>query len=56
MFTAVSQHLKAAGLKLSMGTIVDASITSASSWLRRQDLSCDRERHKFREVGGDAWP
>jgi transposase, IS5 family len=39
LFAAVSQQLKAAGLKVSMGTIVDASITRASSWLQRQDLS-----------------
>jgi len=41
---------------LSMGTIVDASLTRASSWLQRQDLSCDRERHNFREVAADASP
>jgi transposase, IS5 family len=56
LFTAVSQHLKAAGLKLSMGTIVDASITRASSWLRRQDLSGNRERHQSGEVAADASP
>jgi hypothetical protein len=35
---------------------VDASITSASNWLRRQDLSGDRERHQSGEVGADASP
>src|ERR1700730_8954930 len=32
LFAAVGQHLRAAGLKLSMGAIVDASITRAPVW------------------------
>jgi IS5 family transposase len=35
---AVSQELRAAGLKLTMGTIVDASVMSAPSWMHRKDL------------------
>jgi IS5 family transposase len=35
-FAAVGQHLKAAGLKLSTGAIVDASIISAPSWIRKR--------------------
>src|ERR1700682_2380769 len=34
LFAAVGQHLRAAGLKLSVGTIVDAGITCAPSWLQ----------------------
>jgi transposase, IS5 family len=41
LFVAVGQHLKAAGLKLSTGTIVDASIISAPSWLQKRDHSRD---------------
>jgi transposase, IS5 family len=39
LFNTISQQLKAAGLKLSLGTIVDASIVSAPSWMHRKDLS-----------------
>src|ERR1700675_326548 len=56
LFAAVSQQLKAAGLKLSMGTIVDAGITCAPSWLQRQDLARDHERHEFREVTAEPSP
>jgi IS5 family transposase len=38
-FNTISQQLKAAGLKLNLGTIVDASIVSAPSWMHRKDLS-----------------
>jgi IS5 family transposase len=38
LFNTVSQQLKAAGMKLSMGTIVDASIVSAPNWMQRKDL------------------
>jgi transposase, IS5 family len=34
-FAAVGQHLKAAGLRLSTGTIVDARIISAPSWIHK---------------------
>jgi IS5 family transposase len=44
LFNMVSQHLKAAGMKLSMGTIVDASIVSAPSWMHRRDLSRDSRK------------
>jgi IS5 family transposase len=40
-FAAVGQHLKAAGLKLSMGVIVDASIICAPNWIRKRDPSRD---------------
>jgi IS5 family transposase len=39
LFSTISQQLKAAGLKLSLGTIVDASIVSAPSWMHRKELS-----------------
>lgn len=57
LFIAVSQHLKAAGLKLSTGTIVDASIISAPSWIQRCDPSRDLPGYRIqkldsREVSG----
>ena len=39
LFNTISQQLKAAGLKLNLGTIVDASIVSAPNWMHRKDQS-----------------
>jgi transposase, IS5 family len=38
LFAAVSQHLKAAGLKLSIGTLVEANLISEPNWIQRKDL------------------
>ena len=56
LFAVVSQHLKAAGLKLSMGTIVDASVTSAPSWIQRRDLARDPQHHQPLEIDACAAP
>jgi transposase, IS5 family len=45
LFAAVSQQLRAAGLKLSVGTIVDASVISAPSWMQMKERPRDRQRH-----------
>jgi hypothetical protein len=45
--SAVSQQLRAAGLKLSVGTIVDASIISAPSWIQMKE----RPRALQRQLG-----
>jgi len=47
LFAAVSQQLRAAGMKLSVGTIVDASIISASSWIRTKERPRDPHRHQL---------
>jgi len=47
LFAAVSQQLRAAGLKLSLGTIVDASIISAPSWIQMKE----RPRALQRQLG-----
>jgi IS5 family transposase len=56
LFTAVGQHLRAAGLKLSMGTIVDASIISAPSWIQRKDLAREPQRHQPLPIEPRAMP
>ena len=56
LFAAVSQHLRAAGLKLSVGTIVDASVTSAPNWIQRRDLARDPQRHHPLEIDPCAVP
>ena len=50
LFAAVGQHLRAAGLKLRMGTIVDASITSAPNWIQRRDLARGPQRLQPLEI------
>jgi IS5 family transposase len=45
LYAAVSQHLRAAGFEISMGTLVEASIRSASHWIERKDLPRDRRQH-----------
>src|ERR1700681_3711056 len=47
LFAAVSQQLRTAGLKLSVGTIVDASIISAPSWIRAKERPRDPHRHQL---------
>ena len=47
LFAAVSQQLRAAGLRLSVGTIVDASIISAPSWIQMKE----RPRELQRQLG-----
>jgi len=47
LFAAVSQQLRAAGMKLSVGTIVDASIIGAPSWTQRKDRRWDPRRHQL---------
>jgi transposase, IS5 family len=56
LFAAVGQHLRAAGLKLSIGTIVDASIISAPSWIQRRDLARNPQRHQSLEIDPCAVP
>ena len=51
-----SQHLRAAGLKLCMGTIVDASVTSAPNWIQRRNLARDPQRHRPLEIDPCAVP
>ena len=50
LFAAVGQQLKAAGLKLSVGAIVEASIISAPSWIQRRDLARDPRRDPPLEI------
>jgi IS5 family transposase len=56
LFAAVGQHLRAAGLKLRTGTIVDASVTSAPNWIQRRDPARDPQRHYPLEIDPCAVP
>jgi IS5 family transposase len=47
LFAAVSQQLRAAGLKLSVGSIVDASIISAPSWIQGKEHAREPQRHRL---------
>ncbi len=41
LFAAASQHLKHAGCKISMGTLVQASLFSEPHWMERKNLPHD---------------
>lgn len=53
VFARVNEHLKASGLKLSTGTIVDATIISAPSSTKNQDGKRDPEMHQTKK--GNQW-
>jgi IS5 family transposase len=49
VFKAVSRHLHDAGLKLSQGTIVDATILGAPSSTKNRDKARDPEMHQTKK-------
>lgn len=53
MFQAVGAHLQTQGLRVSGGTIVDATIINAPSSTKNQDNSRDPEMHQTRK--GNQW-
>lgn len=53
LFEEVGRHLQAQGLKVSTGTIVDASIISAPSSTKNADKARDPEMHQTRK--GNQW-
>ena len=53
MFEAVGAHLQSKGLRVSSGTIVDATIISAPSSTRNEDKKRDPEMHQTRK--GNNW-
>jgi len=53
LFEQVGQHLKAQGLKVSSGTIVDATIISAPSSTKNQSGERDPEMHQTKK--GNQW-
>ena len=53
MFAAVNAHLKDSGMKLSRGTIVDATIISAPSSTKNQDKARDSQMHQTKK--GNQW-
>jgi IS5 family transposase len=53
VFATVNEHLKANGLRLSTGTIVDATIISAPSSTKNRDGKRDPEMHQTKK--GNQW-
>lgn len=53
VFARVNEHLKASGMKLSTGTIVDATIISAPSSTKNKDGKRDPEMHQTKK--GNPW-
>jgi len=53
LFKAVNRHLQTHGLKLSQGTIVDATIPGAPSSTKNRDKARDPEMHQTRK--GNQW-
>lgn len=53
LFKAVNQHLQAHGLKLSQGTIVDATILGAPSSTKNKDKARDPDMHQTKK--GNQW-
>lgn len=53
LFDAVSGHLKAHGMKLSQGTIVDATIIAAASSTKNKDKARDPEMYQTKK--GNQW-
>lgn len=53
MFAAVNAHLAQSGLKVSRGTMVDATIISAPSSTKNQDRARDSEMHQTKK--GNQW-
>jgi IS5 family transposase len=53
IFAKVNTHLKSLGMKLSTGTIVDASIISAPSSTKNKDKQRDPEMHQTKK--GNQW-
>lgn len=53
MFTTVNAHLAESGLKVSRGTMVDATIISAPSSTKNQDKARDGEMHQTKK--GNQW-
>jgi IS5 family transposase len=53
VFEEVGRHLQANGLKVSTGTIVDATIISAPSSTKNQDKARDPEMHQTKK--GNQW-
>jgi transposase, IS5 family len=53
IFATVNEHLKASGLRLSTGTIVDATIISAPSSTKNRDGKRDPEMHQTKK--GNQW-
>jgi len=53
LFQAVGDHLQAQGLRVSNGTIVDASIISAPSSTKNKDKARDPEMHQTKK--GNQW-
>ncbi len=53
LFDAVSEHLKEHGMKLSQGTIVDATIIAAPSSTKNKDKARDPDMHPTKK--GNQW-
>jgi IS5 family transposase len=53
IFDAVNEHLKAQGIKIGNGTIVDATIITAPSSTKNNDKERDPEMHQTRK--GNQW-
>ncbi|EQD74111.1 transposase IS4 family protein [mine drainage metagenome] len=53
LFAAVSEHLKRHGMKLSQGTIVDATIIAAAPSTKNKGKSRDAEMHQTKK--GNQW-
>ena len=53
VFARVNEHLRASGMKLSTGTIVDATIISAPSSTKNRDGRRDPEMHQTKK--GNQW-
>lgn len=53
LFAAVNAHLRKAGIRISTGTIVDATIISAPSSTKNADKKRDPEMHQTKK--GNAW-
>ena len=53
LFTKVGEMLQASGMKLSGGTIVDATIIAAPSSTKNQDKARDPEMHQTKK--GNQW-
>jgi transposase, IS5 family len=53
LFAAVREYLQAQGMKISTGTIVDATIINAPSSTKNQDKQRDPEMHQSKK--GKQW-
>jgi transposase, IS5 family len=53
LFAAVGEHLQAQGLKISTGTLNDATIINAPASIKNKDKQRDPEMHSTRK--GNQW-